>query len=586
MNHCSPATLIPRGLRYRIWPLLLALTVGLVTLSFQLVWVRLAIQQLGSSASTVAVMMATADRACLPADAMRTPCGSLGTSSPVSRFRTPCGLDPDSHNSRRGSVICRPGRVSGEFFHGPRDRRPVDLAEVGIRFVRHDSRQCATGTTLPLLVRHGMAIEATPKSFSRTLGWLYGAEVWERPSVALPSASGRFKRSDCETPYIFPPRVLARSACWRLFSAGHRYPLYLVYAGSPHWRSQDRIGGDSIPGHRSSDRQCDAWHGGHLATPLFGPVWIGYAQLCDRGRILSIGHFAGCRVVLFGRASDPRSNPHVRVHGHCHRHRGHDRYRHCVVPVERQSFTVQQPTSDKPPDHGPNLDFHFAVADSDHPDRARVSNRSHDLAQGPGSGSQFHGAIYPAALIGNVAGVLTVGFYLIPAVGLRNSVLVLAGICVFCGVSLLLVFLLRLTKPPRLTFQAVVLLACIGWLLTAWAVSSGRLFRQFWPVGVASQGPDWKLDFYTEGPANTVAVVSHVDDPFIRRMIVDGVTIGESQGGVDEKQQLLAHLPFLLRKDRHGQRSSPLDWGQAFWRESWHRILWLTLSGRWNCPVP
>ncbi len=411
------------------------------------------------------------------------------------------------------------------------------------------------GTTLPLLVRHGMAIEATPKSFSRTLGWLYGAE-------ALGAAVG-----------------CIAVGFWSIQTIGLRDTLYLSAAC---------IGAVGllaiIFGRAPLPRSISCTPVRHTGIPKIELAAIPFLVIVALTASATLGMeviWQRLFLVLFG--SDTHSYAIVAASYLLGISLGavlsssvvrltHDRipmYAFMVIAIGTAATIV---TGIALFQSSGNLSPFNSQLLINRPITARIlisislllipttligiafpiaaTIWLKDLGRAASSTAQ----IYSAALIGNVAGVLTVGFYLIPALGLRNSVLVLAGICVFCGVSLLLVFLVRLTKPPRLTFQAVVFFACIGWLLTAWAVSSGRLFRQFWPVGVASQAPDWKLDFYTEGPANTVAVVSHVDDPFIRRMIVDGVTIGESQGGVDEKQQLLAHLPFLLRKDRHGQR--------------------------------
>ena len=49
--------------------------------------------------------------------------------------------------------------------------------------------------------------------------------------------------------------------------------------------------------------------------------------------------------------------------------------------------------------------------------------------------------------------------------------------------------------------------------------------------------------------------------PTKKRLIIDGVTIGESGGGVDEKQQVLAHLPFLIGEAKPLRSSKVLTIG-------------------------
>jgi spermidine synthase len=68
------------------------------------------------------------------------------------------------------------------------------------------------------------------------------------------------------------------------------------------------------------------------------------------------------------------------------------------------------------------------------------------------------------------------------------------------------------------------------------------------PPRFASQGerPDSKRLFYREGVSATVAVLHGAGRPDDRVMSVDGVVIAATQGLTHQKQQELAHLPFLL----------------------------------------
>ena len=68
----------------------------------------------------------------------------------------------------------------------------------------------------------------------------------------------------------------------------------------------------------------------------------------------------------------------------------------------------------------------------------------------------------------------------------------------------------------------------------------------------------WIVDHYVERASHTVAVTHASELPSNKRLMIDGVTIGESGGGVDEKQQVLAHLPFVIGDTK---RSSVLTIG-------------------------
>src|SRR5205807_6722117 len=67
------------------------------------------------------------------------------------------------------------------------------------------------------------------------------------------------------------------------------------------------------------------------------------------------------------------------------------------------------------------------------------------------------------------------------------------------------------------------------------------------PFATVEEVPGDSVLFYQEGLVSTVEVIQRAADARQRVMLVDGVRIGQSSAGIDHKQQLLAHLPFLLR---------------------------------------
>ena len=64
------------------------------------------------------------------------------------------------------------------------------------------------------------------------------------------------------------------------------------------------------------------------------------------------------------------------------------------------------------------------------------------------------------------------------------------------------------------------------------------------------EAPGDSVRFYQEGLVSTVKVIQRAADGRQRVMLVDGVGIGQSSAGIDNKQQVLAHFPFLLRPGR------------------------------------
>ena len=159
------------------------------------------------------------------------------------------------------------------------------------------------------------------------------------------------------------------------------------------------------------------------------------------------------------------------------------------------------------------------------------------------------GRLYAASAFGNVVGSLAVGFLLIPAIGLQLSIVALAAsnlAAAACVVFPVLHFCYP-GKPQFVLSQWSPLLQ-MALILAGLSVCSGwQLLRPIKPLGLDAMRRDEMVSYYREGLAGTVAVLQSRDDWDRRKMVIDGIIIGESRGGVDEKQRMLAHLPRLLR---------------------------------------
>jgi len=124
---------------------------------------------------------------------------------------------------------------------------------------------------------------------------------------------------------------------------------------------------------------------------------------------------------------------------------------------------------------------------------------------------------------GNVAGVVLTGFYLVPALGLQVSLLVLVTI------TAVAVWMILGPSFSRTAFVLTIALVCFG----------------LQPIGIVTQSDD-ELLYYREGPANTVAVLAEPNRPAHRRLSVDGIVVGQSGDNIEEKQLLLAHMAPML----------------------------------------
>ena len=153
------------------------------------------------------------------------------------------------------------------------------------------------------------------------------------------------------------------------------------------------------------------------------------------------------------------------------------------------------------------------------------------------------GQIYGCVIIGNVFGILVCACWLIPAFGLQITAIVLAAVCVAASIGIF--FLTWLS--PRKNRTILNAMMSIGFWLTIGGLVALAVAIAGSPIrpGISDSG-EWVVDHYVEQASHTVAVTHLNDSPTDKRLIIDGVTIGESGGGVDEKQQVLAHLPFMI----------------------------------------
>ena len=153
------------------------------------------------------------------------------------------------------------------------------------------------------------------------------------------------------------------------------------------------------------------------------------------------------------------------------------------------------------------------------------------------------GQIYGCVIVGNVVGILVCACWLIPAFGLQVTAICLASTC--AAASIALYFLTRFQTRTKRSFSSAVL-STGYWSGIAVVIGLGFLiFNSPMRPGLSDSG-DWIVDHYVERATHTVAVLHAADLPSNKRLVVDGVTIGQSGGGVDEKQQVLAHLPFMI----------------------------------------
>ncbi|HYS11534.1 MAG TPA: fused MFS/spermidine synthase [Myxococcales bacterium] len=143
------------------------------------------------------------------------------------------------------------------------------------------------------------------------------------------------------------------------------------------------------------------------------------------------------------------------------------------------------------------------------------------------------GRVYGANTAGNIVGALLGGFLLIPVFGLQRSVALLA----ILNLGAAAWALLPAARGPARSMPLLAALLASVLLVVSWKPR---------PFSSMEEGDDDAVLYYREGLENTVKVIQRASDARQRIMLVDGVRIGQSSAGIDHKQQVLAHLPFLL----------------------------------------
>jgi spermidine synthase len=152
------------------------------------------------------------------------------------------------------------------------------------------------------------------------------------------------------------------------------------------------------------------------------------------------------------------------------------------------------------------------------------------------------GEVYGANTLGNILGAAVTGFLLLPLFGLQKGIAVLVLLSIINAAWGF--FPAGSARRGGAAFRRAVPLA--GGLLVC------LLLLVWWqprPFVIVGEEPGDRVLYYKEGVVGTVKVLQKAQDPRRVWMAIDAIKIGESFGGVDHKQQALAHFPFLLMSE-------------------------------------
>ncbi|MFA6098112.1 MAG: fused MFS/spermidine synthase [Patescibacteria group bacterium] len=157
------------------------------------------------------------------------------------------------------------------------------------------------------------------------------------------------------------------------------------------------------------------------------------------------------------------------------------------------------------------------------------------------------GTVYLVNAFGTVAGSLATGFFLIPFLGIKNSALILIGLCF----SVAVIAIFKTTTSKRKLIPAL-----IGGIVIAYFISAngGQVFHRL-PAS-------FEEIFYAEGLSATVTVQSlkSATDPYKMLSVDSQIVAGTYATGIIDSK-ILAHLPLLLLD--HPSRAATVGYGSG-----------------------
>jgi spermidine synthase len=148
----------------------------------------------------------------------------------------------------------------------------------------------------------------------------------------------------------------------------------------------------------------------------------------------------------------------------------------------------------------------------------------------PSAAARRIGVFYAVNVCGSILGSVTAGFILLPAIGSRNTVLLLAAITGCCALALLVVA--NGPGPRRLALAA----GGVALLVLAPVPDPFRVF-------LAQRFPDWPIVWQEEGVQTTVSV-HRVGTQ--RAMYLDGLHQASTAGSMSRTHWRIGHLGMML----------------------------------------
>lgn len=177
------------------------------------------------------------------------------------------------------------------------------------------------------------------------------------------------------------------------------------------------------------------------------------------------------------------------------------------------------------------------------------------------------GRLYAANTVGSILGAVAAGFWLIPLLGTRKGLILIATVNLLTGFAVLLsspgkgLVRIRATRAVASCLGATL---CFGVVVGAW--SGVGSFRKVFSKGNESV----RLVYAEEGVGGTVTVERMPD--YSRVLAINGVNVAGTDYKFRTTQKLQAHLPLLLHARPRDVLQIGLGSGETLWSVTRHGV--------------
>jgi len=158
----------------------------------------------------------------------------------------------------------------------------------------------------------------------------------------------------------------------------------------------------------------------------------------------------------------------------------------------------------------------------------------------PGQVGRSTGRLYSVNVIAGVAGAVLAGFVFLPGLGAQRTLFLLAAVTASTGA------LVALGQPGRMRTRVATVAGVAGLLVLGLVLPADHLRHNYFPVDAA------RIEVIKEGATTTAAVTTGLwaGEPAFRELRTPGVSMSSTRASSRRYMALMGHLPLLFSRDR------------------------------------